>query len=168
MDLLLLMMKRGTLLKVITVIILLIVFSIIGVLFYNLFNVIINRNASYYTRLSNTITVLIIVIGAEFGLMLYIRRLVNKLLSETVGKVFKVEKVVRLHTGFCRYEGLNFMVTCPDDLTVGDYVKVTGYSTVPVYPSRMAYPNRIRIFPAKKLQESDPEYPHEEWSDTFS
>ncbi len=79
--------------------------------------------------------------------------IMNTVRKDTIGKVFKIEKVYKNNMGSIRHLGLKAYVICPDPLKSGDYVKITGVNYV------RAGRASSQILVAKKLDINDPEYP---------
>jgi len=141
-------MQKGSLGKVILIIGFLLLIS-----WYIFFSIYMVKYPLLVMKLVNNIFFWLIFILSIVILFIAII-IMNKVRKDTVGKVFKIEKVYKNNMGAIRHLGLKAYVICSDPLNSGDYVKVTGVNYF--YAGR----GMSQILVAKKIDINDPEYPN--------
>jgi len=94
-----------------------------------------------------------LLLALSFIIIVYGIHIIRSIIRETVGKVFKVEKLKRNGLGSIKHKGIIAYFMSSDDIKEGDYVKIKDIKTLSTGRSSQL------ILVAKKLDPSDPEYP---------
>lgn len=87
-----------------------------------------------------------------FSLLFISSRYMQSVYKDAVGNVFEIKSLRSKFRGEAKFEGMNLIILCNEELAVGDRVKATGIDS---YQHGKA---RILILIGKKISPDNPEY----------